>query len=158
MNTPNNTSFMQHYRVSAKDLMVPPKPKPKSLVSFLVRLLFLLVPFKSGFKSYRKACGGRWAPAKEFGYNNLTWRQVPTCPTRVFINYPDPHYRDTVRVWQRWYHAKHPNKLIPVSGEDFLRKIFETNFYNNFPCHSHTSGDDLKNGKCYCEVYDDATE
>lgn len=157
MNTPNNTSFMQHYRVSAKDLVVPPKPENKSLVSFLVRLLFLLVPYKSRFKSYRKACGGRWAPAEEFGCNNHIWVQVPTCPTAVIL-FLDPIYQDMVKVWQRWYHTKHPNNIIPAGGNSLLKEIFGTNLYNDFPCHRLVSEDDLKNGKCYCEVYDDATE
>lgn len=158
MNMPNNTSFVQHYRASAKDLVVPPKPKSKTLVSFLVRLLFLLVPYKSRFKSYRKACGGRWTPAEELGSGALIWRQVPTCPTAVFSTVLNPNYRDTVKVWQRWYHAKHPNDSIPFGGDSLLKEIFGTGFYADFPCYRLASEDELKSGKCYCQVYDDAAE
>lgn len=157
-NMTNSNTPIVDYRTSAKDLVIPPIPMKKSLISFLVRILFLLVPFKSRFKTYRRACGGRWSPAEEFGYNNLIWVQVPTCPTKLFPFMPTPTRTETLRIWQRWYHAKYPNERIPETSDRFLTKLFGRDHYNIFPCHYLVNEEDQKNGKCYCEVYDDATE
>lgn len=152
----DNKNANHHYRTSGKDLVIPPQPKNKTLVSFLVRILFLLVPFKSGFKTYRKACGGRWSPVEKLSDNFLSWVQVPTCPTKLSALYPEKS--KSLKEWQRWFHTKNPNAIIPASKDLMLNEVFGTDFYNRFPCYTHTTSGELENGKCYCEVYDDATE
>lgn len=152
----DNKNANHHYRTSGKDLVIPPQPKNKTLVSFLVRILFLLVPFKSRFKTYRKACGGRWSPVEKLGDTSLSWVQVPTCPTKLFGSFSDNV--KALKEWQRWFHAKNSSAVIPTYRDAMLKKVCGTDFYNRFPCHSHATSEELENGKCYCEVYDDATE